>query len=55
MTAVYRRNSEIVHVLVNNGANLHAKNIGGLSALKLAEEHRVQPESIATGKKAGAK
>jgi ankyrin repeat protein len=55
MTAVYRRNSEIVHALVNNGANLHAKNVGGLSALKLAEEHKVQPEIIATLKKAGAK
>jgi hypothetical protein len=55
MTAVYRRNTEIVRVLVNNGANIHAKNVGGLSALKLAEEHRVPPEIIATLKRAGAK
>ena len=55
MKAVYRNNPEIVKILVQNGDNVHAKNIGGLTALEIAETLRAQPEIVLTLRGSGSR
>ena len=54
MKAVYRRHTEIVQTLVKNGANLNSKNIGGHTALFIAEKINALPEIIRALEDAGA-
>jgi ankyrin repeat protein len=54
MKAVYRRHIEIVKTLVKNGANVNSKNIGGHTALFVAEGIKAPPEIINMLKDAGA-
>ncbi len=44
MKSVFAENTEIVKTIIENGANLHSKNIGGLMALSIAEELHLRQE-----------
>jgi ankyrin repeat protein len=55
MKAVFREDAKMVTSLIKNGANIHTRNVGGFTALRLAKELRVSPDIIATLKEAEAK
>jgi ankyrin repeat protein len=47
MKAVHKGNVEIVQILINNGADLNLKNIGGHTALYIAAKLNTREEIIA--------
>jgi len=54
MKAVYKGNVEIVQILINHGADLKLKNIGGHTALYIAEKLNTREEIIAMLRVVGA-
>jgi ankyrin repeat protein len=51
---VYKGNVEIVQILINNGADLNLQNIGGHTALYIAEKLNTHEEIITMLRVVGA-